>query len=92
MTSDALIGIKLDIETRTERLHPIAIAALSTDNLVAASDHMARYKKLTAPEEILVTGSAKPSSSSLSEIVAIRAVARSPGDDSITADQYSAQA
>src|SRR6201995_3400451 len=32
----------------------MAIAALSTENLVAASEHMAQYKKLTAPEEILV--------------------------------------
>jgi AraC-like DNA-binding protein len=54
VSSDSLIGIKLGIETRTERFHPMAIAALSTENLVAASEHMARYKKLTAPEEILV--------------------------------------
>src|ERR1700738_1150958 len=54
VTSDPLIGIKLGIETKTERFHPMAIAALSTENLVAASEHMARYKKLTAPEEILV--------------------------------------
>lgn len=32
----------------------LAIAAFSTENLVARSEHMARYKKLTAPEEILV--------------------------------------
>jgi AraC-like DNA-binding protein len=54
VSSDPLIGIKLGIETRTERFHPMAIAALSTANLVAASEHLARYKKLTAPEEILV--------------------------------------
>jgi len=54
VTSDPLIGVKLGVETRTERFHPMAIAALSTENLVAASEHMARYKKLTAPEEILV--------------------------------------
>lgn len=54
VSSDPLIGIKLGVETRTERFHPMAIAALSTENLVAASEHMARYKKLTAPEEILV--------------------------------------
>jgi AraC-like DNA-binding protein len=54
VSSDPLIGIKLGIETKTERFHPMAIAALSTENLVAASEHMARYKKLTAPEEILV--------------------------------------
>jgi AraC-like DNA-binding protein len=54
VSSDPLIGLKLGIETKTERFHPMAIAALSTENLVAASEHMARYKKLTAPEEILV--------------------------------------
>jgi len=54
VSSDPLIGVKLGIETKTERFHPMAIAALSTENLVAASEHMARYKKLTAPEEILV--------------------------------------
>ena len=31
----------------------MAIAALSTQNFVAATEHLARYKKLTAPEEIL---------------------------------------
>lgn len=54
VSADPLIGIKIGIETKTERFHPMAIAALSTQNLVAASEHMARYKKLTAPEEILV--------------------------------------
>jgi AraC-like DNA-binding protein len=54
ISADPLIGIKLGVETKTERFHPMAIAALATENLVAASEHMARYKKLTAPEEILV--------------------------------------
>ncbi|HEX3747062.1 MAG TPA: AraC family transcriptional regulator ligand-binding domain-containing protein [Bryobacteraceae bacterium] len=54
VSADPLIGIKIGVETRTERFHPMAIAALSTENLVAASEHMARYKKLTAPEEILL--------------------------------------
>lgn len=53
VSSDPLIGLKLGVETRTERFHPMAIAALSTQNFAAAVDHMARYKKLTAPEEIL---------------------------------------
>ena len=47
------MGVKLGIETKTERFHPMAIAALSTQNLVTATEHLARYKKLTAPEEIL---------------------------------------
>ena len=54
VSSDPLIGVKLGIETKTECFNPMAIAALSTENLVAASEHMARYKKLTAPEEIVV--------------------------------------
>ena len=53
VSSDPLIGIKLGIGTKTERFHPMAIAALSTQNLVTATEHLARYKKLTAPEEIL---------------------------------------
>ena len=53
VSSDPLIGIKLGVETKTERFHPMAIAALSTENLVTATEHLARYKKLTAPEEIL---------------------------------------
>jgi len=52
-SSDPLIGLKLGVETKMERFHPMAIAALSTENLVAATRHLARYKKLTAPEEIL---------------------------------------
>lgn len=53
VSSDPLMGVKLGIETKTERFHPMAIAALSTQNLVTATAHLARYKKLTAPEEIL---------------------------------------
>jgi AraC-like DNA-binding protein len=53
VNSDPLLGLKFGVETKTERFHPMAIAALSTPNLVAASEHLARYKKLTAPEEIL---------------------------------------
>lgn len=53
VSDDPLIGLKLGVETKTERFHPMAIAALSTENFKAAVEHMARYKKLTAPEEIL---------------------------------------
>ncbi|MGA7522004.1 MAG: AraC family transcriptional regulator ligand-binding domain-containing protein [Acidobacteriaceae bacterium] len=53
LSTDPLIGLRLGVETRTERFHPMGIAALSTENFVAAVKHMARYKKLTAPEEIL---------------------------------------
>src|SRR6201998_3170880 len=53
VSSDPLIGLKLGVETKTQRFHPMALASLSTPNLVSAAEHMARYKKLTAPEEIL---------------------------------------
>ena len=53
VSDDPLIGLKIGVETKTERFHPIAIAALSTQNFVTAAEHMARYKKLTAPEEIV---------------------------------------
>jgi AraC-like DNA-binding protein len=53
VSRDPAIGLKLATETRTERFHPMGIAALSTENLGAAVQHMARYKRLSAPEEIL---------------------------------------
>ncbi len=46
------IGLLLGSETRTERLTPVGLAALSTENFGAAVDQMARYKQLTCPEEI----------------------------------------
>lgn len=53
VSKDASIGLKLGTETKTERFHPMGIAALSTESLGAAIEHMAHYKKLSAPEEIL---------------------------------------
>jgi AraC-like DNA-binding protein len=47
------IGLLLGTETRTERFHPIGLAALSSDNFGSAVDQMARYKQLTCPEEVL---------------------------------------
>lgn len=55
VSRDAAIGLKLAEETRPERFHPSAIAALSTENFGAAVAHMARYKQLTCPEEMLST-------------------------------------
>ena len=34
VSSDPLIGLRLGVETKTERFHPMGIAALSTQNLV----------------------------------------------------------
>ena len=53
VVKDPAIGLKLASETRTEHFHPSAIAALSTASFGAAVDHIARYKQLTCPEEIL---------------------------------------
>jgi AraC-like DNA-binding protein len=47
------IGLLLGTETKTERFHPVSLAALSTENFGAAINQMARYKQLTCPEEIL---------------------------------------
>ena len=53
VSTDPGVGLKLGTETKTERFHPSAIAALSTPNFGAAINHMARYKQLTCPEEML---------------------------------------
>jgi AraC-like DNA-binding protein len=53
VSQDPAIGWKLATETKTERFHPMGLAALSTENFGTAVAHMARYKKLSAPEEIL---------------------------------------
>jgi len=51
--SNPAIGLLLGTENKTERFHPIGLAALSTETFGAAIDQMARYKQLTCPEEIL---------------------------------------
>lgn len=53
VSKDPCIGLKLGTESKLERFHPMGIAALSTESLGAAIRDMARYKKLSAPEEIL---------------------------------------
>jgi AraC-like DNA-binding protein len=53
VSTNPAIGLQLGAETRTERFHPIGLAALSSENLGAAVDRLARYKQLTCPEEIL---------------------------------------
>jgi AraC-like DNA-binding protein len=51
--SNPSIGLLLGMENRTERFHPIGLAALSSENFGAAINQMARYKQLTCPEEIV---------------------------------------
>jgi AraC-like DNA-binding protein len=53
VSANPAIGLLLGTETKTERFHPIGLAALSTENFGLAIDQMARYKQLTCPEEIL---------------------------------------
>lgn len=55
ISQDPTIGLKLGTETKTERFHPSGIAALSTECFGDAIDHMARYKQLTCPEEVMST-------------------------------------
>jgi len=52
-STNPAIGLQLGAETRTERFHPIGLAALSSENFGSAMNQMARYKQLTCPEEIL---------------------------------------
>jgi AraC-like DNA-binding protein len=47
------IGLQLGTANKTERFHPIGLAALSSENFGVGIDRMARYKQLTCPEEIL---------------------------------------
>jgi AraC-like DNA-binding protein len=53
VSANPAIGLLLGTETKTERFHPIGLAALSSENFGAAIDQMSRYKQLTCPEEIL---------------------------------------
>jgi AraC-like DNA-binding protein len=53
VSSNPAIGLLLGTENKTERFHPVGLAALSSENFGAAMDRMARYKQLTCPEEIV---------------------------------------
>ena len=53
VSDNPAIGLLLGTETKTERFHPVSLAALSTENFGQAVKQMARYKQLTCPEEIL---------------------------------------
>ena len=52
VSDNPAIGLLLGTETKTERFHPVSLAALSTENFGQAVKQMARYKQLTCPEEI----------------------------------------
>jgi AraC-like DNA-binding protein len=53
VSKDSSIGLKLGTETKLERFHPSGIAVLSAETFGAGIEYMAKYKKLSAPEEIL---------------------------------------
>jgi len=53
VSTNPAIGLALGTESKTGRFTPMGLAALSTETFGAAVDHMARYKQLTCPEEIL---------------------------------------
>ncbi|HEY0943794.1 MAG TPA: AraC family transcriptional regulator [Opitutaceae bacterium] len=50
------IGLVLGSEERIERYDPIAITAISTPTFREALNRIVRYKQLTCPEEIRLTG------------------------------------
>jgi AraC-like DNA-binding protein len=52
LSEDPATGLKLGTEERMERYDPIAIAALCTRSFRDALERLARYKKLTCPEEV----------------------------------------
>ena len=53
VSTNSAIGLLLGTENRTERFHPVGLAALSSEKFGAGIDQMARYKQLTCPEEII---------------------------------------
>jgi hypothetical protein len=53
VSTDSAIGLFLGTEAKIEHFSPSALAALSTDTLGEAIRQVARYKRLTCPEEIL---------------------------------------
>ncbi len=53
VSNNPAIGLVLGTESKTERFHPVGLAALSSETFGAAIDEMARYKQLTCPEEII---------------------------------------
>src|ERR1700761_9079846 len=52
VSSDPAIGLKLGAETRREPPPPAGIAVICSRTFADALERLARYKKLTCPEEI----------------------------------------
>jgi len=53
VSTDPAIGLSIGTEAKIEHFSPSGLAALSTDTLGEAMQQVARYKRLTCPEEIL---------------------------------------
>lgn len=53
LSTNPAIGVLLGTESKVERFSTTGLAGLSCDNFGDAIDHMARYKRLTCPEEII---------------------------------------
>src|SRR5438128_12385760 len=47
VSTNPAIGLLLGTESKTERFHPVGLAALSSENFGLAVEQMARYKQLT---------------------------------------------
>jgi AraC-like DNA-binding protein len=54
LSGDPALGLKLGTEDRVERYDPVAIAALYAHSFHDALARLARYKKLSCPEQILI--------------------------------------
>src|SRR5262249_32984234 len=61
-SEDPAIGLKLGTEPRFERYQPSAIAAVCSRSFRDALQRIARYKKLTCPEEIRVRAAGQEAS------------------------------
>ena len=59
VSGDHAIGLKLGSEERIERYSPTCIAALYSRSYHDALERIARYKRLTCPEEIRIAGGRK---------------------------------
>ena len=59
VSGNPVIGLKLGSEERPEHFSPIAIAALYSRSFREALDRIARYKRLTGPQEIRIVDRGK---------------------------------
>jgi len=53
LSTNPALGLALGTETKTEHFTPSALAALSAENFGEAVQQIARYKRLTCPEEVV---------------------------------------